>query len=159
MADQPKTRARRAAATPVTRAPEGENLESLLTKLADKVQTVIRDLVNDVTTLEVRTFVCNQEDLTKAGYDVGKHTFVSSDGTPVEIELRALTAIELDGDINSCMPYVGGKLDTELVDRPSEYGGAGAEEPRRIRGGLGRAGPRLDREIGQRLLGAGALPR
>jgi len=114
MADQPKARARRAAATPVTRAPDGENLETLLAKLADKVQTVIRDLVNDVTTLEVRTFVCNQEDLTKAGYDVGKHAFVSSDGTPVEIELRALTAIELDGDINSCMPYVGGKLDTDL---------------------------------------------
>jgi uncharacterized protein (UPF0147 family) len=69
--------------------------------LATKVKNLIRDVVNDATVLEVRTFAAEGgSDLTKVKYDASQGRFASTaDG--VSVNLRALTAIEFDGDINA----------------------------------------------------------
>lgn len=100
--------------TIMARSFDAAGLQQALDELVKKVGAVIRNVVDDATVLEVRTFAADGEtDLTKVKYDASTRKFEST-AEGVQVELRALTAIEFDGDINTVLPYAGGRLDTEV---------------------------------------------
>ncbi len=79
-----------------------ENLSDTLRKLTDRLS----QLVDDITSLEVSTFVA--ESMDDIRYDSRTHQF--SGGA----RLRALTHISLDGDVQICVPVESDEIDSTL---------------------------------------------
>lgn len=82
-----------------------QGLQSSVENLIQQLKQTLKAVLDDVTTLEVRTYV--SDNLAGVAYDAGAKTFGNA-------KLRAYTCIALDGDTVNCMPERGGKLDTDL---------------------------------------------
>ncbi|MBL8055173.1 MAG: hypothetical protein JNK29_00680 [Anaerolineales bacterium] len=82
-----------------------QGLQSGVENLIQQLKATLKSTLDDVTTLEVRTYV--SDNLAGVGYDTGAKTFSNA-------KLRAYTCVALDGDTVNCMPERGGKLDADL---------------------------------------------
>ncbi len=82
------------------------SLTSALRQFSDKLGKTLEKAVDDVTSLEVATYVSDDMDGVKYDYKAGQFT-----GT---IKLRALTRVNLDGDTMSCVPEKEGQSDKNL---------------------------------------------
>lgn len=80
-----------------------ENLRDALQQFATNVSTILNKTVQDVTTLKVKTFV--SDDIAKVEYKNDQFS---------NAELRALTAMSLDGDTLVCVPRRTSDADEEL---------------------------------------------
>lgn len=79
------------------------NLGQSLQAVAQKISDVLKAIAEDLTVLEVRTYVSNE--MSK----------VSADDLAATATLRAFTSVKLDGDISVCIPEDAQKnVDTEL---------------------------------------------
>ena len=80
-----------------------ERLTSALQQFADKLGQTLEKAIDNVTSLEVSTYVSDSmHDVT---YEDGKYTGAT---------LRALTRISLDGDTLACVPAEAGAIDQAL---------------------------------------------
>lgn len=93
-------------------APESYGITDSLKQVQSGVGALIQQLtdtlkqaLDDVTSLEVRTYV--SDDLTGVTYDSKTRAFANA-------KLRALTRIGLDGDTLNVVPEKSGKVDTDL---------------------------------------------
>jgi hypothetical protein len=74
-------------------------------ELVAKLMKTLQQVVNDITSLEVKTYI--SEDVASAKYDAAQREFVGA-------QLRALTRISLDGDVLNVVPEEGGQVDAAL---------------------------------------------
>lgn len=85
-----------------------ESLDQVKTKVQDLVNALVETLkqaVDDVTSLEVKTYV--SDDLSAVKYNPAAREFA-------EAQLRAMTRINLDGDTLNVVPESGGEFDQAL---------------------------------------------
>lgn len=85
-----------------------ESLDQVKTKVQDLVNKLVDTLkqaVDDVTSLEVKTYV--SDELSEVKYNAANREFVGA-------QLRALTRISLDGDTLNVVPEASGELDQTL---------------------------------------------
>ncbi len=81
-----------------------EQTAATLKKLSGKLNAYLENVVDDMTSLEVATFV--SEDLNTVTHDRNRFTG--------NAKLRALTRINLDGDMQVCVPEKNGEIDETL---------------------------------------------
>jgi hypothetical protein len=74
-------------------------------ELIEKLTQTLKQVMDDVTSLEVRTYI--SDDLAGVKYDYTAREFSGA-------KLRAMTRISLDGDTLNCVPDRGGRVDTDL---------------------------------------------
>jgi hypothetical protein len=79
----------------------------MLKRFANEVGQKLRAALADVTSLEIRTFVADGQDLA----EVSK---LRGDELADRASLKAFTRMALDGDIDLLVPRSNGKVDTEL---------------------------------------------
>jgi len=77
------------------------NIEDLIQQLTN----TLKQVMDDVTSLEVKTYMT--DDLTTVEYDREKREFKGA-------KLRAMTRINLDGDVFNCVPERNGRVDEAL---------------------------------------------
>jgi hypothetical protein len=79
-----------------------DNLEKSIQTVAQRISEVLKNIIENLSELEVKSYVSNQM----------SH---ASDDLANTADLRAYTSIKLDGDINVCIPKdEAGNVDTEL---------------------------------------------
>jgi hypothetical protein len=80
-----------------------ERLTSALQQFADKLGHTLEQAIDNVTSLEVATYVSDS-----------MHDVKYADGKFIGASLRALTRISLDGDTLACIPTAAGAIDDAL---------------------------------------------
>jgi hypothetical protein len=83
-----------------------EDEPSALRQFVDKVAQSLHDAISEAVTLRVVTYV--SDDMGAVDYDRDTKTFSGA------ARLRAMTVIELDGDVIACVPSKDGKVDEAL---------------------------------------------
>jgi hypothetical protein len=78
-----------------------------LQRFADKLGQTLEQAIDDITSLEVSTYV--SDDMSGVSYDRATRRFTGT------AKLRALTRMHLDGDTSVCIPETEGKIDHALV--------------------------------------------
>ncbi|MFN4292517.1 MAG: hypothetical protein ACK4JD_00100 [Thermoflexales bacterium] len=84
----------------------GQTLGDALTSFIRQLTDSLSQMANDLSSIEVRTF--STDDMSQVHYDFGSKAFSGS------VKLRALTRIDLDGDVQIVVPEKGGELDEML---------------------------------------------
>jgi len=83
-----------------------ERLTSALQQFADKLGESLKKAFEDVSTLQVSTYV--SDNMTGVTYDSAAGQFTGP------VKLRALTHIKMDGDTVVCVPEAGAEIDKTL---------------------------------------------
>lgn len=81
-----------------------DRLAAALQQVADKIGTALQKAVDDLTSLEVSTFV--SDDMEQVQYADGKFTG--------PVKMRAMTRVNIDGDTLVCVPEQDGGIDQVL---------------------------------------------
>lgn len=79
----------------------------MLKRFASEVGEKLREALADVTSLEIRTFVAD-------GQDLAAVSKLRGDALAEEASLKAFTRMAMDGDIDLLVPRTNGKVDKEL---------------------------------------------
>lgn len=79
--------------------------KSGLEELVEKLTKTLNQMVDDITSLEVKTYMT--EDLNAVKYNAETRDFQGA-------KLRAMTRISLDGDVVNCVPERNGKVDESI---------------------------------------------
>jgi ribosome-associated translation inhibitor RaiA len=85
---------------------EGVNIGEALKDVIQKMADTLKDVVDDMTTLQVNTYVSdNMQAVTKD---------IESDTVSGTLHLRARSSIKLDGDTETILPSTDGEIDTAV---------------------------------------------